>query len=271
MVTNEATAQPADGAPEHPILTRVAPPPDRTTRYGPGSSHLYDVRLPPARGRGDRDTTVVVLHGGFWRDRVDRTHAGSQAQAYADDGFHVVVPEYRRTGSPGGGWPGTFDDVSTALAAIRADPQLAEAVVLVGHSAGGHLAVWLLSQPEGEGLRGAVSLAGCVDLGRTARDRLGDGAALDLMGGGPDDLERYATADPARLVPAPAPVHLVHGEDDTTVPLSISRSYQRISAAAGRTVPLTVIPGAGHFELIDPDDPAFAPGLAAVRALAGAG
>lgn len=269
MVTNEAAPVPAEAGPEHPILTRVAPPPDLTGRYGTGPNNLYDVRLPPARERG---TTVVILHGGFWRDRVDRTHAGCQAQAYANDGFHVAVPEYRRTGSPGGGWPGTFEDVRSALGAIRADPQLPEVVVLAGHSAGGHLAVWLLSQPEGAGVRGAVTLAGCVDLGRTARDGLGNGAAVDLMGGGPDDLDdRYARADPARLVPAPAPVHLVHGEDDTVVPLSISQSYQRISAAAGRSVTLDVIPGAGHFELIDPDDPAFAAGLAAVRDLAGAG
>ena len=263
--TRPPTAQ--DDEHEHPILGRVAAPPDRTSSYGPHARQVYDVRLPPGTAR---EVTVVVVHGGFWRAAVDRAHAGSQAVAYALDGFHVAVPDYRGVGMPGGGWPGTFDDARDALAAIRDDPELPDQVVLVGHSAGGHLAVWLLSQAEGSGARGAVSLAGCLDLGLVARERLGDDAVIDLLEGWPEDVdERYAVADTARLVPAPAPVLLVHGESDTVVPPAISRSYQRISAAAGRDAPLTTV-RSGHFELIDPDDPAFGAGFAALRELADA-
>lgn len=241
--------------------------PARTVRYGPDDAQLYDVRLPPGPPLG---STVIVVHGGFWRARYDRTHAAPLAQALAQQGYHVAVPEYRRTGMPGGGWPGTFEDVRAALAAIRADVDLPTPCVLVGHSAGGHLATWALSQPEGAGLLGAVSLAGCLDLALTARLGLSDDAAQALMGGGPDDLAgRYALADPAALAPAPAPVHLVHGTDDADVPLAVSVSYQRICAERGTTVALTVIPGGGHLILIDPDDPAFTILLDAVHELAG--
>lgn len=231
---------------------------------------MYDVRLPAA------DTalgvTVVVVHGGFWRAAFDRAHAGPMADSLAENGFHVTVPEYRRTGMPGGGWPGTFDDVRAALAAIRADDELPLPTVLVGHSAGGQLAAWLLSQSEGAGTLGLVSLAGCVDLTVTADLGLGNGAAEVLMGGLPVDLdERYALADPARLAPAPAPVHLIHAQDDVNVPLAVSQSYQTICASRGVTVPLTVIAAGGHFVVIDPEDPAFASVLDAVRALAGRG
>ncbi len=269
MVTDRTTTTDSGGEElEHPILGSVAPPPARTESYGPNARQVYDVRLPPGAARG---ITVVVIHGGYWRAAVDRTHAGQQAVAYSRDGFHVAVPDYRGVGMPGGGWPGTFDDVRDALAAIRGDSELPDPVVIVGHSAGGHLAAWLLGQTEGDGVRGAVSLAGLLDLGLAARERLSDDAVVDLLEGWPEDVpERYAVADPARLVPAPAPVLLVHGESDTVVPLSISQSYQRISAAAGREVPLTVVPS-GHFELIDPEDPAFAAGLAALHELTAAG
>src|SRR5688500_18780349 len=118
---------------------------------------------------------------------------------------------------PGGGWPGTGEDVAAALAALRADADLPDSLVLVGHSAGGHLGVWAASQPWGAGLAGVVSLAGVVDLAGAHAQRLGDGAVEAFMGGAPEDLpEAYAAADPALLRPR-APVALVHGVDDDVV------------------------------------------------------
>lgn len=256
--------------------------PHRTESYGPDPSQLYDVWLPPGdgarQGRPPFGVTVVVVHGGFWRAAYDRAHATSQAQALADAGFHVAVPEYRRTGMAGGGWPGTFTDVRAGLAAIRRDPGLPEPTLLVGHSAGGHLAVWLLHQPEAGGVLGALSLAGCVDLTRTAELGLGAGAATALMGGPPPnrlpgDLagamdERYALADPARLAPAPAPVRLLHGADDDVVPPAVSASYRRVCERRGTSVPLAVIPGCEHYGLIDPAHPAFGQVVATLRAMA---
>jgi acetyl esterase/lipase len=250
------------------ILTRAASPASRTTAYGPGPAQLYDVRLPTS---ATRSTTVAIIHGGFWKAEFDRSHAASQAQAFADKGFHVAVLEYRRVGMAGGGWPGTFLDVAAAVAAVRADPDLPDRVVLVGHSAGGHLAALVASQPDAQGLGGAVCLAGCVDLALTARMGLGDRAAQALMGGEPANLPAASTeADPAALAPV-VPLVLLHGADDQVVPPEVSRSYVdrvRASARAHAQVRRTVIPACGHFGLIDPEHPAFAVVLDSVRSLA---
>jgi acetyl esterase/lipase len=251
------------------VLDRSAPPAARTVPYGPDPAQVYDVRLPAGP---PRDATLVVVHGGFWQEEFDRAHAAPQAQAFADDGFHVAVPEYRRVDMSGGGWPGTGLDVAAAVAAIRADDTLPDRVVLVGHSAGGHLAAWAASQPEAHGLAGAVSLAGCVDLTLTARLGLGDHAARSLMGGDPEGplLPAYALADPALLSPV-VPIVLLHGMDDETVLPEVSRSYeQRMRASAGdhAQVRLAMLPACDHFALIDPGHPAFAAVVATVRALA---
>lgn len=250
------------------VLTRDAPAAARTTSYGPDPAQVYDVRLPT---RAPRGSTVVVIHGGFWMAEFDRAHAGSQAQAFADNGFHVAVLEYRRVGMAGGGWPGTFQDVMAAVAAVRTDAELPERLVLVGHSAGGHLAALVVSQPDAHGLGGAVSLAGCVDLAMTARMGLGDRAAQGLVGGEPPDLPAaYAEADPAALTPA-VPLLLLHGADDEVVPPEVSLSYLNAVRRSGRShaeVRRTVIPACEHYGLIDPEHPAFAVVLEAVRSLA---
>jgi acetyl esterase/lipase len=249
------------------VLSRPAAPPARTTAYGTDPAQVYDVRLP--RGQR-RPATVVVVHGGFWRAEYDRAHAASQAQALADAGYPTAVLEYRRTGMPGGGWPGTAQDVAAGLAAVRQDPGLAGPAVLVGHSAGGHLVTWAASQPWAHGLRGAVSLAGVVDLALAADLGLGAGAVDAFMGTGPGGSPAaYAAADPAALSPA-VPVLLVHGRDDDVVPLGVSESYLAAQRhrPGGAEVALRAVAGCGHFGLIDPEHPGFAEVLAAVATLA---
>jgi acetyl esterase/lipase len=122
------------------VLTRPAPPPDLTLAYGPHPDHVIDLRLPASLPA----PLVVMIHGGFWRAAYDRTHTGPLTSALAAAGYVVAIPEFRRTGQEGGGWPGTFDDVTAALDAVPRllAPYSEDPPVLLGHSAGGHLAVW---------------------------------------------------------------------------------------------------------------------------------
>ncbi|MGZ6754776.1 MAG: alpha/beta hydrolase family protein, partial [Nocardioides sp.] len=220
-----------------------------------------------------------------WRKEYDRGHASRQAQAFADAGYPTAVVEYRRTGMPGGGWPGPADDLGAAVAAIRRDPDLAAAagaggpaggpgggpgparpLVLVGHSAGGQLVAWAAAQPWGHGLRGVVSLAGVLDLAEGQATGVGGGAIDALLGGSPAQAPHaYAAADPARLLPG-IPVLVLHARDDEVVPFELSERYA--AAHHGPNVRLVDVPGGGHYGLIDPENAAFARVLAAVDLLA---
>jgi acetyl esterase/lipase len=245
------------------VLDERAPAPARTSPYGEDPSQVYDVRVP---SRATRDLGVVVVHGGFWRPDYDRAHASRQAQAFADAGFVTAVVEYRRPGMPGGGWPGTADDVRDALSAIRRDPSFADPLVLVGHSAGGQLVAWAAAQPWAHGLRGVVSLAGVLDLTHGAQARVGGTAIVDFLGGTPEQVpDAYAAADPA-LLPPGIPAVLVHARDDEDVPFEQSERYA--AAHHGPQVRLKALAEGGHYGLIDPEHPAFAEVVAAVDLLA---
>src|ERR1700678_2585830 len=99
------------------VLTRPSRRPDLLVTYGPGEDQVADVRMPKGKTRrGGPGPLVLFLHGGFWRAAYDRTHTGPLTDALADSGFVVCTPEFRRTGQPGGGWPGTFNDVEAAVA-----------------------------------------------------------------------------------------------------------------------------------------------------------
>jgi len=264
------------------VLTRPARPPDLIVRYGDGPEHVADVRL-PTDGAGGA-LVVVVVHGGFWRAEFDRQHTGPQCAGLAAAGYAVAAIEYRRTGA-GGGWPATFDDVAAAVDAV---PQLvADAVpgvdaartVLVGHSAGGHLALWAASRhrlPTASRwhratpvpIAGVVSLAGVADLVTCATTHLGDDAAVALVGGTPaEQPARYAEADPIRLLPSDRRTVLVHGTDDDRVPVAQSRAYVETARAAGDDATLVVLRGVEHFAVIDPASTAWPAVLDAIAAV----
>ncbi len=244
------------------VLDRPAPPPDLILPYGPRAGQVLDLRLPP-HARQRKVPLIVLIHGGFWRPAFDRTHLGPMASALAAAGYVVAVPEYRRAGMAEEGWTGTFDDIAMAVDQVTAIAGAHGAdtatITWAGHSAGGHLALWAAARPglpPGSPWRGpcaathVVSLAGCVSLRLCAEWNLGAGAARNLMGGMPDEVpERYAVADPAALPPPAVPVTLVHGTADDQVPVSMSRAFP-----VGR---LAEIPGAGHFDLIDPQSRAW--------------
>lgn len=242
------------------LLHHVAPPPDETTPYGPQADQVYDVRRPRS---GARNATVVIVHGGFWRPATDRTHTGPQAEALAEAGFHVIVMEYRR--AERGGWPQLRDDLLAALNTVAARDDLPRDTLLVGHSAGGHLVTWLAAQ-QATTARAAVSLAGCVDLHRVFALDLGKGAAHALMGSTPEqDPQAWTAADPALLGTPRIPVVAIHGDRDDVVPVDISQLY--VAAVPGTTS--ITCSGADHFDLIDPQAPAFRIVLDTIIELAG--
>jgi len=269
--------------PSAEVLSRPARPADVVVRYGSGPDRVADVRLPahavsPPEAAGRAAPLVLFLHGGFWRAAYDRRHTGPLAEALADSGFIICTPEYRKVGQAGGGWPGTFDDVAAAIQLLpdlvaqatdrMADP---DRVVLGGHSAGGHLALWAAStarrsESAKSRLLGVVSLAGVCDLSGCYLQGLGDGAAGELMGGGPAELaDRYARADPMQLLPASVPIKLVHGMSDDRVPWQQSSEYAATAELAGDIVDCTLLPECGHFELIDPLSSAWPAVLAAFK------
>jgi acetyl esterase/lipase len=231
--------------------------------YGDDHANQFaDLALPKATLRG----TVVLLHGGYWLPGYGLDLMRPLAVRLNALGFATWNVEYRRTGA-GGGYPATLSDVAAAidlLADRRLPSGLTERVVLLGHSAGGHLAGWAASRssatpggPAKVTLGGAVSLSGVLDLTRAASDPRSSGPVTSLMGGSPTEQpERYALADPARLVPASCPVWAVHAEDDTVVSADQSTSYVRLARAAGGRAVDIPVPG-DHFTLIDPRAASF--------------
>jgi acetyl esterase/lipase len=274
------------------VLTRAAPPPDLAVPYGPGDDHVADVRLPSSTARSSSARPgpaplVLFLHGGFWRAAYDRAHTRPLAAALAAEGFAVCTPEFRRTGQPGGGWPGTFDDIAAAVDrlpglvrdAAGTDLISGEPAVLAGHSAGGHLALWAAARhmlaPDAPWHRtqprvaGVVALAAVSDLAACYAMRLGHDAVLPLLGGAPSEFpERYRMTDPVRLLPLGCPVRLVHGIADDVVPCALSTGFAARCRAAGDDVSLVELPGAGHFDVIDPLSGAWPRVVAAFVSLA---
>lgn len=244
-----------------------------TLRYGPAADQRVDLHLPA--GRASRLPVAVVLHGGFWRARYRYDLGTPLAADLANRGWAAWNVEYRRVGA-GGGWPVTLTDVATAVDALAtvgqeaADGRLDLArVVAIGHSAGGHLAVWAAARPglpagaPGAGPRvllvGAVSQAGVLDLARAATEGVGAGAVDDLLGGGPGERpDRYALASPYARLPLGVPVALVHGLADDVVPISQSDRYASAARAAGDPVTLDRLAGVDHFAPIDPRTDAWA-------------
>jgi acetyl esterase/lipase len=236
----------------------------RQARYGPGARQHGEWWVPT----GEPPFPLVVLvHGGYWRPVYDLSLEEDVAALLAAHGFLVWNVEYAPAGEP---WPATLIDVAQAYdhgaRDVRVDPAR---VAAVGHSAGGHLALWLGSRtaatpggPPAVPPALVVGQAPVACLALAWEQRLGDGAVDLFVGGSPSEHPtRYAEADPLALLPCPTPTVLIHGRADDVVPLSQPETYAAASQAT-----LTVVPG-GHFEHLDPDTAAVAALLQALEPL----
>lgn len=247
-------------------------------RYGPLPLQQGQWWVPP--NAGGRLPTVVLVHGGFWRPGYDRSLEDAVAADLSGRGFLVWNLDYRPADAP---WPATltdvaagFDHLAVGTHAALVDPAR---IAVVGHSAGGHLALWLAARGQLPGSAPgaaatatyrpalAIGQAPVAALAEAAAQQLGGGAVQSLLGGSPGAVpDRYALADPIALLPTGVPTVCIHGRDDATVPASQSETYVRAATAAGDAARLVLVPG-GHFEHLDPTSQAGSELRTALRSL----
>ncbi|NJP67821.1 alpha/beta hydrolase [Streptomyces sp. ventii] len=228
------------------LLRLTAEEPDRTERYGDHPDQLVDHYGDPGGG-----PLLVLLHGGFWRDSYDRRHLSPFAASLAGHGMPVALVEYRRGGE--GGHADTFDDVREALT------RLPGPLVLAGHSAGGHLALWAASRLP-DLLRHTVAVSAVTDLADAVERDLGSGAVREFLG--EDWHELLPETDPLTMASPSGPVTLVHGTADGQVPMEQSVTY-----ADRHPAQLLRLPGVGHYAPFLPETPAFTTLALALRNL----
>lgn len=258
-----------------PDLTgRARPAPDATVSYGSDPYQKVDVWLP--RGAG-KHPVVLMVHGGCWQTSIaDRTLMNWIADDLRGRGIAVWNIDYRGVDRPGGGYPGTFADAAAAADALatNAAPYRLDTrrIVAVGHSAGGHLALWLAGRPrlpENSPLRTArplkiahvVSLGGLPDLEATAASP-DNGCGTDVVARltGPKAAKRadvFADTSVPRLLPIGVSQDLVNGENDRIIPMRLGTGYAEQATNAGDKVELHRIPATGHVELIAPESAAW--------------
>lgn len=228
------------------ILTRAAPPPDDVVAYGPGPEQVADVRF--TKDPAVRRPLVLLIHGGFWRPDFDRAHTGPMAAALAEAGWTVAALEYRRVPHQPGD---AVEDIARACQVLPGKIASHDGrALLMGHSAGGHLALWAASKRPASQIVGALALAPVADLQLAHELNLDGGAALDFLGEAPS---ARPDLDPKRMPAPTTPTSIVHGDSDEIVPLRLAESY--VATHAGTR--LVKVPGAGHFALIDPLTPAW--------------
>ena len=243
---------PPDLDPDEPVTERID--------YGPDPLQFGDLTVPA----GDGPFPVVVfIHGGFWRNSFGLDLAEPQAADAVRAGYATWNIEYRRVGDPGGGYPGTLADVAAAVDHIAAladsRPLDVNRVAVVGHSAGGHLALWVGQRGAlRDGVPGAapavvptlvVGQAPVADLANNLD--LGGGAVLEFIGGPPDaQADAFDVADPARLGPVVVPQLIVQGRDDLIVPPDRAAAY--VAAVGSALVDVRYFDDADHFDVIDP-------------------
>ncbi len=256
--------------------------PDRVIVYGDRHpSQKVHIRVPDAALHGTGPfPTVILIHGGCWVQRyASLKNTEALADALRGEGYVTINMEYRRVDEQGGGWPGTFYDVVSVIdnsrSWARSMPIDVNNIATVGHSAGGHLALWGMARasiPEDTPLyfkrrmpiAGAISLGGPGDL-LNSRETLASVCGVDaitpLLGGAELRAWNAATGSPAELLPFAGPQYLFAGDRDAIVPAGENLAYQRRVQAAGGALNIVTFEGVGHHDYLNPGDARTYPAL----------
>jgi acetyl esterase/lipase len=247
------------------IFTQPPPPADARLAYGSDANQFLDLRLPSFKGKSRPPCPLIInIHGGYWRAKYNLDHAGHLCGALTAKGLATANLEYRRVGNDGGAWPGTFADIRSAyhfLAQSAAEHNLdRERILVMGHSAGGQLALCLAAHEPS--LTRAISLAGVVNLQHAFQLHLSNDAVVEFLRGTPGEVpDHYREADPMELSIPQARQWLIHGSADEVVPAAFSRDYadakRKRSGKEKEDVLWLEIPGAGHFDVLDPRSQAW--------------
>jgi len=262
------------------LLARPAPKATARIAYGPDPLQVAELWRPQGKGPFP---TVLMIHGGCWRSGLSNLHIMDYAaEDLRQRGFAVWNIEYRGVDRPGGGYPGTFQDVNAAADALLAHAGefklKTDKIVVVGHSAGGHLALWLagraklparspIADPRRLPIGWVVSLGGVTDLEGAAKDACGPNTLAKLLTGAPA-VDPLADISPPRLLPASVPRILIYGALDETCPPAMGKSYVDAARAAGDIKAWTyAIPGEGHVEEIAPGSKTWAAVTAGVESV----
>lgn len=268
------------------LLARPRPSPTLTVAWGPGPTDLSDLWLPEGTGPFP---VVLMVHGGCWQKAIaDRSLMNWAAEDLRRQGFAVWNIEYRGVDEPGGGYPGTFLDVARAADALReqaiSHPLDLKRIVAFGHSAGGHLALWLAARdrlPELSPMRmadplklaGVLSSGGLADLNAarsvTQRSCLAD--IFDKLVGDISSTRADVLSDtsPAEMLPLKLKQISVNGHEDAVAPASLGEGYTRRARAAGDDAEVFVIANTGHVELVSPGSDAWRTEVTLLRKMTG--
>jgi acetyl esterase/lipase len=228
-----------------------AAPFDARIAYGARPQQFVELRVPSGPGP---HPIVFLFHGGCWRSSINLDNISMLAAALKDNGVATASVEYLRVGDEGGGAPGTFDDVEAAFVRLpdwaREHRLDMRRLGVAGHSAGGHLALWLGAR-HASTVRAVFALAAVTDL-RAASGKVCGDTISRLLGAEAE----YARYSPIEMLPLHVPHWILEGDADAIVPPTYGAEYERRARAAGDRVVRRVFEGAGHFELIVPTRPA---------------
>jgi acetyl esterase/lipase len=248
--------------------------PDHQIAYGNHAHQIADLRLPDGNGP---HPVAVIIHGGCWLSKIaNYHHTSALADALRRIGIATWNIEYRLIDNPGGGWPGTFLDVAHGIDYLRTIAKIydldLESVIILGHSSGGQLALWVASRyliPKDNLLyienplkiRGVIALSAATDLRKlelTDEKVCGDDVIVKLIGGLPDEVpERYQYTSPIEFLPIGIPQTVIIGAQDMPILIESNKDYVASAKNMGDEAQLLIVKNASHHEVVAPGSSAW--------------